>query len=421
MGLENIFSDKNILSYSSACIDLAVDMAEQKIKKNSFDTLVIPSRGAFPFFLGMLYSLDKLKDIDDDSAKLLENICVQEMLHPLMSNKFKTCYDFQKSKLNVLLIPFTADLNIPKFDKTQDNEEYTTKTREYWARVTHAFLKDNNARSADPYFKSFIDEVLRKIENRGNIAEMYEKFPKVENLSIIDTVISGRASNDILRSFDQIANERYLSGVSEPDSVRPKAFLIVDEDGKKLEKNRRFAVYLRDKESAGQAKLYKIPRIVSEDTNSSLLGVSAAVYPSLMRASKSWDYNGKEFFFGAGSWHINPRSKYKAHFNKFIDLIYSGIDSRFASDYESEEIKVRKAGEFSEKLVDFQKYATDNSMLSLSDEQNSDLDYLDQRNKDVGSIFETHSHVVHIPFNEAYTREVLFDLSPLGVSHRNKN
>src|SRR3989338_11190208 len=208
-----------MLEYSEACVTMANDLVNTRRKVMPFDTLVIPSRGAFPFFLGMTYLLKKLITFGDD---------------------FK---DIHRKDLRVLLIPFTADLNIPKFDPDESNEEYTEKTREYWARVTHAFFKEPKLRSKDPYFKTFAEIILGNLEGRDKTVQIYEQFPQIGRFAMIDTVISGRASNDILGAFDQISAEQQQRGIIDHANISPFAFLIVDENSEKLEKHQGFNAY----------------------------------------------------------------------------------------------------------------------------------------------------------------------------------
>jgi len=406
MTLEDIFSEENLLAYSEACVTLAQDLAKVRTTKFSLDTLVIPSRGAVPFFLGMTHALEKLVPFGDDIKSTYESIAIQPMLEPLMPSDTQISTNTDKKPLRVLMIPFTADLNIPKFDPEEQNEEYTEKTRQYWARVTHAFFSSPSLRKANPYFRTFTDIILRDLENRGRTAEIYERFPKINRFAMIDTVISGRASNDILGAFDDIAQEEYRAGGSAASDVPPFAFLIVDDKGQKLAKHRGFQSYLHRKKDHGLAELYPIPNIVSEDNNSALLGVSATVYPSLMKISKSMEYNGREFFVGAGSWHVNEKSEQFKHFTQFMGLVYSGIDvisSQYGLESEgSEEI----LEEFRDKRTKYIADAEKHDVINMDEiSAASDLN-LYNLNREAVPIYETASHVIHVPINPNQTRNL---------------
>jgi hypothetical protein len=407
MSLDAIFSNFNMRAYSEACLNMAVDMAEVRRKKIDFDTLVIPSRGAFPFFLGMVHASRRLQNADPDIKWVYDNMAIQPTLEPLMPSDSPLSSDVHKKPLRVLLIPFTADLNIPKFDAEESNEEYTEQTREYWARVTHAFFRDPKLRTKNPYFRTFAETILRDIEGRSKTAEIYERFPTIGKFAIIDTVISGRASNDILGFFDQIALEEARSGGQTHD-IPPYAFLIVDEKGDKLAKHPGFNTYLRDREKSRLAKLYPIPRIVSEDKNSALLGVSATIYPSLMKASKCIEYQGREFFIGAGSWHVNPESIQFKHFLKFMDMVYAGIDVCSADYTTNDEIaKNCLEDQFEEKRLDFITTTEDSGALNLAEFDVASDRRLAELNSGAVPTYETRSHVIHVPFNPRFDRNLI--------------
>jgi hypothetical protein len=425
MSLEIIFSQANMQAYSGACYKMATKMADIRKKDFPFDTLVIPSRGAFPFFLGMTHAFRKLQNVDDNIKAIYQSMAIQPMLEPLMPADSGISSDIHKKDLRVLLIPFTADLNIPKFDSEESNEEYTEKTRDYWARVTHSFFKEPSMRVHNPYFKTFTDIILRNIEGRSRAAEIYEEFPKIKKFAMIDTVISGRASNDILGAFDHIQAEQKDAGARGYEDIPPFAFLIVDDDGKKLQKHQGFNAYLQERKNGKtepvmippRAQLYPIPRIVSEDENSSLLGVSASIYPSLMKASKSMEYNGREFFVGAGSWHVNPESQQFAHFLRFMDLVYSGIDVS-ASEFDFDEAHTKRLqGEFEEKRQDFVKATESSGVMQLREYDIASDKRLTTLNKGAVPIYETRSHVLHVPFNQRLDKSLCAQICNYDYVH----
>ena len=318
--------------------------------------------------------------------------------------------DIHRKDLRVLLIPFTADLNIPKFDPDESNEEYTEKTREYWARVTHAFFKEPKLRSKDPYFKTFAEIILGNLEGRDKTVQIYEQFPQIGRFAMIDTVISGRASNDILGAFDQISAEQQQRGIIDHANISPFAFLIVDENSEKLEKHQGFNAYLKKKKDKFMAQLYPIPRIVSEDKNSALLGVSATVYPSLMRASKSMEYDGREFFIGAGSWHVNSESAQFKHFLKFMEMVYSGIDVIVARYGLGSEHSQKFIEEFNGRRNEFIEVSDQSGVLNSSESDIASDPRLKNLNRGATVIYETRSHVVHVPFSDKITKDLVSEI-----------
>ena len=414
--IDDIFSEENMLKYADACIDLAVDVPQfRSNSQEPFDTLVIPSRGAVPFFLGMVYALGQLRDIGPEYHDFIENVGVQEMLAPLIPESSPISRTVDGKKVRVLLSPFTADLNIEKYDKRELSTEYTKKTREYWARVTASFFKPLEERTKDPYFRSFTEVILKEIERRGYVAENYARFPQITNFAMIDTIISGRAATEILQAFDAIARE------TENDSFNPHSFLVIDESGRKLRPV--FSRYLNIKRARGQIReMYEVPRIVSEDEGASLLGVSAVVYPSVMKESKLLSIGGKEFFVGAGSWRLGSdlgegENMYKLNFDKFMGLVYAAIDTQFASQYGLGEPKFN-LDRFRHIRKEVAKYLADKKVLTIND-PNTEVLNLNPRYT-VVEPYETGSHVVHIPFDASSTEQLLSRIcsSPGVFCHR---
>ncbi|MFQ5531184.1 MAG: hypothetical protein ACE5ES_01070 [Candidatus Nanoarchaeia archaeon] len=409
--LETIFSEENLLAYSGACLDLSVQVPEKSISED-IDTLVIPSRGAVPFFLGMVYGIGKVAKYSSDIQEYKENLGVQSMLAPLLPEESGIFDNVHKKRSKVLLIPFTADLNIPKFDPDADNDEYTQKTREYWANVTAAFLKTPRERRKDPYFTSFVDVILREIEDRPEVSEKYKDFPKIGRFSLMDTVISGRASNHILKAFDEISSRRKDEGLQPTYS-----FLIVDENGSKLRPD--YKSYLMRKKVVAFLEMLQIPRIISEDEGASLLGVSSLVYPSVMRASQNCVVDGREFFVGAGSWHLCSAvgGDYERDFRKFMDLIYRGIDAVYAEDFQEGANKARER--FRQERDSFLEYAQNGNLARYNDDIEP-LKLGDQFRIDGQAIYETSSHVIHVPFTLMSERLVEHKLRELPRVKRKK-
>lgn len=403
--LETIFSEDNMLEYSKACLELAVDLPDFR-RRHAFDTLVIPSRGAVPFFLGMVYSLDRIsREWGREYKDFYEDLGVQPLLAPLLPPNSRVANTTHGKKARVLLVPFTADLNVERFDETQNNEEYTSSTRNYWANVTASFFKPTEQRRQDPYFKSFADVVLRDIEGRNHLAEIYEAFPTIGEFAMIDTVISGRASNDILKAFDSLAQ------ATGKDCLMPWTFLIVDGNGKKLRPD--FALYLNRKRMAGQVSMHEVPRIVSEDEGASLLGVSAVMYPSVMRASKRLEVDGREFFVGAGSWYLGSDletdSNCHKNFGMFMDLVYKGVEVAYARDFGDEKTDM-ELERFRALRQDFLKYAGSTKIFTKA--PNIDALKLDRRLV-IESPYQTGSFVLHVPFSDKSTQRVIEELKKI--------
>lgn len=390
-----------MLGYSNACLELAVKIPEAG-KLHGINTLVIPSRGAIPFFLGMTYSLNKLKEFGGVQEDFYTNLHVQKIIRLLMNKNIQEDLEMKDGGIGVLVVPFTADLNVTKFDKDLDNGEYTLKTRKYWANVTRAFFKNKKERRRDPYFKTFVEVILRNIEGREDMAKSYENFQKIDSFSLMDTVISGRASNHILQAFDKISKEE------NNDLMRPYSFLILDENGNKLRTD--FKSYLMRKKVEGELEMYPIPRIVSEDEGASLLGVAAIIYPSVMRASKRCEINGKEFFVGAGSWYgaSELNKDYTKNFRKFMRLVYKGVDLIYSKDYLGRK-GIKEKERFNQTREDYLSYCKEKEVLSKYDQNISLLKLSDKHLPE--KVYETSSHVVHIPFDKESNERILSEIN----------
>jgi len=253
----------------------------------------------------------------------------------------------------------------------------------------------------NPYFRTFTESVLQKVEHRRGVALNYLRFPKIQNFAMIDTVISGRAANEILRAFDAIAGERCYASNPNPDAVKPYAFLIVDEDGKKLWPQ--FKRYLDERPKSLTERL-PIPKIVSEDTGSSLLGVSAVVYPSLMEQSESFRYKGIEFFVGAGSWHIKDYGNNLFHFKQFMNMIYSGIDALSSAQDSPEKARFAKTRQ------DYLDLAENIGLLDLEDNDIACNQCLRTLSSNLDQTYLTNSNVFHVKFKPELTRKLGYEI-----------
>lgn len=404
--LEEIFSAGHVRNYAETCLNLAMSMQNEFTNRN-LDTLVIPSRGAVPIFIGTTYALSKLaRTFGGEYKDFYDNLAVQSMIEPLMPHSAPMSTDVEKARYRVLLVPFTADLNVTRFDPSVDEDEYVRKTRNFWSRFTGSFFSDSSERVKNPYFKAFTDVVLRNIEGRDSAAEMYERFPRIQRFGLIDTVISGRASSQILQSSDQMFHEM---GFKESPYY---PFLIVDENARKLKDP--FRQYLKRKQVLGELEIHPAARIFSEDKGASFLGVAAVVYPSIMKESeRHLLLNGsQEFFVGAGSWRLGSDlgrlgKFYKESFDKFKGLIYSGIDHIFARDYGDDIAEQESsAARFTEVREAFIKYADETGIMRGQREEDYSVLRIN-KNYPMQGPYETGSGVVHVPFTPEATRKLI--------------
>ena len=385
--LERIFSEENLLDYGRACVDVALDLSGRNI-----DTLLIPSRGAFPIFLGVVCALRSIgkeyDDVNDAYRRLNPIIPVNGWLEKYLRAEDR---NYELPSMNILFTPFTADLKIS--EGGIDSLEVIRGVRDYWAKVTRAFFMSPEERKEDPYFRSFTEVVLKYIENRPDLARRYESFPQVKNLGLIDTVISGRASATIIESMDEIG-------------LNPYSILIVDDEGKKLRTPFKQTLDARVYAYPSRANMVKTKRIVSEDEGAALEGVIALVYPSLMIRSLDLRHENRNFLFGAGSWHYPSVTEgiYSQNFGLFMKAIEKAVEINCA-DYLTEYDNAKECKQqFDTAREVFLEFMDKHNLLRTR--ENSVTPFNLNPDLIVKGAYETSSHVLHVPFDRLSTERV---------------
>lgn len=384
MGCDQIFSSDNLLEYCKACVDIAINMPERE-----FDGILIPSRGAFPFFIGVAEALSKLGKHYEDFAEFNRSLNIPRVVgNYLVGDGFSS----GKGSKNVLLVPFTADLNLERLVRDVDESSFIDFTRKYWSRVTSNFLLQPEERKKDPNFVFFTDFILRKIENREADARAYEQFPQVRKLNMIDTVISGRASSTIIGCLEELAVSEGLPGLFN------HADLIIDEVGRKLKSP--FKEFLRNRLYTNSPKVsfYNVPRIVSEDEGAALEGVAAVVYPTIMKKSLRLRKGGDMMFIGAGSWRtLAGLGDYEGFFKKFVNLVYRGVEYELTKQGYIE--SSASDNTLNEKFEWGRRKFIDEVKRTKMLAQRDDFTGLNI-SLPTDKIYETGSHVVHVLFKD---------------------
>ena len=103
-----------------------------------FDCFLLPSRGAFPFFVGVAHAMSRIARDHTDYAEFNKTL---ELPGTVKSYVSEEGFGGPNSKRKVLLIPFTADLNVSGIIDGVDESSLIDLTRDYWAHVTTSFLK----------------------------------------------------------------------------------------------------------------------------------------------------------------------------------------------------------------------------------------------------------------------------------------
>jgi hypothetical protein len=261
MQLEKLLTFDNLYSYSTAvskvgeCLYMGFS--------NGYSKIVMPSRGAYPFYYHGL--------------KYYYNFC-------------KNRKDFMgyAMSFNELYLPFTADLGSNK-----NNQFFNSSSvRRFWVKL----LTDLMNNKSSPYTKYYNHLVSTIGEGLGiNTFQLRPKsnFHNGQNKFLfIDTAISGQAISEIINAFDENNLEYFI-------------ILIVSNNGQSLKPE--YQNKINNAIALSKLKLVYSSSIFSEDTSPILnSGIASLVFENLVDDT----FNSiKEFrnnnFIGCGLWHLN--------------------------------------------------------------------------------------------------------------------
>lgn len=281
--LKTLLTHETILSYSYACIEVSEILLE--LKENNFKRIIIPSRGAYPFFSGAQASI-------------------------YFSLKRKEYYKFNLH-FNLWLLPYTSDWG------NADVDIETSQVRNFWTKILADCIRKENT----PY-TIFYDKIVNKLGNRFTINTSELKLDKHykldksddEKFIFVDTAISGRAICEIINAF-------YMFNLTDFFII-----LIVDENGDKLKQE--YIDIIEREKNKGKLKLIKVEKIFSEDASPILnSGISSLVFPSLIEtALNQIPEFKKDGFVGAGLWFIDSVSHLK-EYNKSLNGVRGSLHS----------------------------------------------------------------------------------------------
>lgn len=302
--LEREFSLENFSAFIKMCEQVAVwitDILEGKQRGKRL-AILLPSRGALPIFSGAMLAMRYLGWAEKITLPPLE--CFNYVRRSLgLQNRV------DRSNVEVLIFPFTADINIKV--RKKEEERIIRDMRSFGARVVAEFFKPPEKRNGLEYllFLTF----LAVVEKRKNMVDFYRSFPRVDGLVMIDTVISGRASWSILNELERL-------GIKMGKGVMP--ILVIDAGGRKLKPQ--FRSYV-DR----CPYCITIPRIMTEDRGAALEGVVAVVYPNLILAAHERQDIYPQGYPLFGSWHNIPPHARDSHlgvFEAFLEVVRTSID-----------------------------------------------------------------------------------------------
>jgi len=285
-------------SFSSGCREVAKELV--KLSDQGYDCLLIPCRGAFPVLIGAIEALKLV----DGGRNLLRRLFAPYP-HPILREFHRRSGDFK-----LLVLPFTAHVKIPndyrrEYDFKASIDSVEADIRLWATKLALSFLKEPSERSEDDHFNFYME--LLNLTGQREFEEVYRNFPKCNKLVYLDTVISGLASHTVLKGFKD-------------GGYNPYAILVVDDYGAKL--NPEYTWIFRNLEANGLARKIFVSKIISEDTNSALLGVSATVYPTIIMAC--WK---KIRPCGAVEWHP-AIGKHLEVFTQFQACLRKSLEGR---------------------------------------------------------------------------------------------
>jgi hypothetical protein len=278
-----------------------------KLSNQSYDCLLIPCRGAFPVLVG---AVEALKLIDGGKELLARFFAPYP--HPILREYHRKNGDFK-----ILMLPFTAHVTIPeeyrqKYYFKEPIDVVESSIRLWATNLALSFLKEVDERSKDDYFNFYTK--LLSLTGQRELEKLYRNFPKCNNLIYLDTVISGLASHTILKGFKDA-------------NYNPYTIFVVDSYGTKLKP--KYSWIFRSLEANGLATKILASKLIAEDTNSALLGVSATVYPTIIMAS--WK---KIKPCGAVEWH-SAIGKHLEVFTQFQTCLRKSLEGKdFTSEVE---------------------------------------------------------------------------------------
>jgi len=327
-------------SFGKACGEIILNIFN--LKEKGYDTLILPSRGSFPVWrIGVelieKYGKDKYQD------HLSEISCLNDYSKTLL----KWNIPIEEGKFRIVLVPFTADYAVnrdldPEGAK-KDYNKIVEGIRKYYCDFTSSLFREPKKRNQ--FCFNTQKKLLENIEGREILVDEYENLPKIGKACIIDTVISGRASETIWNGFNELKLNEKLTYL-----------LLIDKEGEKLKKK-----YFFEK---GNICKYNVKSIITENKGAGFLGCAAIIYPDLLhKIDTIYPYAG------AGSWHPveNIDEKHKKTFELNIEAACMGAElSYHRSSGEKRDIESLEE-EINKKIKEIKEYIQKYKILSKNE------------------------------------------------------
>lgn len=331
-------SVENLSLYMLGCEEIAARLdstIDKIIKKGQRPIILIPSRGAVPIFLQAKRILNELDPENSYLSDKNVNYYPNGVFEYLEGKEPKN--QSPSAKVDVVLYPFTADVS------SEGAIEWLAKRlRESCARSVLELIGQNPATKDFAWYKFIMRKLNEDTEDAAsvrpkNVIESLSELPLPAHpqLILIDTVISGRAANDITSAFETLGH-----------SVVP--LLAVDNVNQgKFQQRRKSEIEASVPYDVIDTKgpFVEFP-LISEDKGSALLGVCAINFANFNErgtfSKVSRDFSD-QFIPQSCVWTLVPlylRKMYIDTFRKFLEISWKIYQGEEVNQEEFRELQV---------------------------------------------------------------------------------
>ena len=311
---------KNLEKYVQGCEEIGVRL--DTIIRNTIETgkrpiILIPSRGAVPIFLLARKALNEGYPEGSFFSDNNANYYPAGIFDYLEGEVPKD--NSQDADVDVILYPFTADVS-----SEGEKEWLAEKLRKSCSRAVLDLVTGESGKDLD-WYKFLVKKLADRRDEKpslkpGHILESLAKIPKLDSqIILVDTVISGRAANDITDAFFDLQHP--AAAVLAVDSTR--------ED--KFQATRKYAIEQALSEPEDPQKKvnpFVYFPLLTEDKGSALLGVCAVNFANFNDKglfSRISSQFSETFLPQSCIWTFPPavtRERYLSAFRHFIDVAW---------------------------------------------------------------------------------------------------
>lgn len=323
-------SRKSLEAYISGCEELAVRLdtaIEQVGNEGKRPVILIPSRGAVPIFLEAKRFLNELhgsgSPLDSKNARYFPSGVFDylEEKTPIQPDILTTT--------DVVLFPFTADVSL----ESNDDEKLAKELRLSCARSMLHLIKGSEIGKLDYEWYKFL---MSKLSTHPKDPKSLDPKKIIESLGsldvnpdsqiiLIDTVISGRAADDITGAFAKLGSP--VLPILAVDSVK----------GVKFDSTRKAAIMETVKDlwqllpNGNPYDIFVEFPLITEDEGAALLGLMALNFI---------DFNEDEFFYNISHqfskdfkpqsciWTLPPPSSREVFLTNFRQFLKAAWDCK---------------------------------------------------------------------------------------------